>query len=213
MRAALVGVSIAILSLGVAAFTSGTAATVQHDGPVYDGRWWLGRGRFEQLEFLFGYFDCVDESDPTTRWVPVSFDALVDSVSRRYSSHTSAPSVRVGDIVMQWSRKPASMPGGGGEHAQSSYDGNDGMRWKNIGQSYGDSAQLGFVEGYLDCARHRTKGAAAAYPRSAKWYVERISAWYRYDPRTHELDPRRETVPIATVLHRVAQSDSLHQQK
>lgn len=71
----------------------------------------------------------------------------------------------------------------------------DGQYWGDLGEE----GELGYVEGCLWCWRACLHSKSATFSESPEEYVALISKWYEFNPKSGDINPKREPVKIAVL--------------
>ena len=78
----------------------------------------------------------------------------------------------------------------------------DGDYWRLLVSTRRDEA-VGFLRGFAECDRVHSADASHVQISNASLAVEKVSAWYRLDSESGELDATRAGVPLAYVIRNV----------
>lgn len=166
-------------------------------GP-YSGNWWRSVSVDERSGFLAGYADChiFDLARPGLSGIAGTLAER--RVTEYYQSHPDDRGKSVGAVLLLVANQaipPPAAPGfGPAESYPGPHGGFDGDYWRQMPPEH----RRGFVEGYLECR----KQGGRPLPRSADWYVPRITEWYRVVD--DQADVERAPEKIADVLMRLA---------
>jgi hypothetical protein len=175
----------------------------------YDGSWWASVSKSEQLGFVSGYVDCNDTELHGVDFLG-SFIGFRKKVSDYYEQNPSARDTAVGDVLVRVaaaSAKPAEKaeksgknegpPGTAEISPQPGFF--NGEYWIQAGPEQ----QLGYIEGYLWCHRHRPSHRRGQFSKSPADYREMVTDWYSDEFPGHSTD-----TPISEVLYRVRRQSS-----
>lgn len=152
---------------------------------------------------MAGYFDCYHfEYKGPDRYLTKSYQKYEQSLSAAYADSANLQR-SLSDVIHSLRDKPGdSDQSVGGQPARGEHWGNDGLYWRQASND-GHDEQLGFVEGYLFCHDKLARNKGGVFSNSPDQYRRLITAWYKFDEQTDEIDPKREPVAIADVLFKV----------
>ena len=178
-----------------------TIAAADQDRQVYDGAWWSTATTEHHLGWLAGYIDCARGKAGNKELGHISWYTLEPEVTKFYSANPNESKRLIPDVVSQIIARPAmralmdarAKDEGGEPVAGTIFD---GEYWR---QSVPDHRE-GYIQGFLTCYG-ALKTRTASFSKPDSWYVSEISKWFGVkedDPA--EIDVKRESVPIATVL-------------
>jgi hypothetical protein len=175
-------------------------AVGQERGKAYDGAWWSTATEDSRLGWLAGYIYCATSKVGNKELGLISWYTLEPEVTKFYSANPNESKRPIPDVVAQIIARPAMRAlmnerakDKGGEPQPHFFD---GEYWR---QGLPDERE-GFIQGYLACYGE-LKTRTARFSKPYSWYVSEISKWFGVkedDPA--EIDSKRESVEIATVL-------------
>lgn len=162
----------------------------------YDGRWWSSADPREQYGFIGGSGDCNSfELHGKVRYSK-SVKEEQDLVTRFYTEDLSRANIGVFDILRRFDNQPSQINRTGGEAWNEPHGYYDGQYWREADAK----ERQGFVEGYLWCYRQKAHNPRGTFSKSTSEYVALISAWYKLNEETGDVDPARVDTKIADVL-------------
>src|SRR5262245_34136854 len=177
---------------------SAITAVGQERGKAYDRTWWSTATEDSRLGWLAGYIYCATSKVGNKELGLISWYTLEPEVTKFYSANPNESKRPIPDVVAQIIARPAMRAlmnevakDKGGERAIF-----DGEYWR---QAMPDQRE-GFIQGFLACYGE-LKRRPARFSKPYSWYVSEISKWFGVkedDPA--EIDVKRESVAIATVL-------------
>lgn len=202
-RKAGTAILLSYLCLSAGALVPGVEAR-QKTNTRYDGHWWLSISPGERSGFLNGYFDCYTyEYKGPARFTNNPPAIARDLLTKFYEGNASRLNELASDAFYRFRDRHGDQgTGNDGEPIKGRHGFYDGTYWKQIGAEGGpELQQLGFVEGYLWChAQQPSRNKKAVFSKTPAEYVALITQWYGFDPRTGDINAKREPEKIADVL-------------
>jgi len=163
------------------AHSSQAADKKQPKAKTYDGNWWLASDSAKRIGFLDGVSDCL-LSRVHEKWPTNSHPELDEQrITLYYKSNPVNTKMHIVDVWRETLSKSAPLkPTLGGEVYTNPHGYYDGEFWREGS----DSANRGFLEGYIWCMHTSVKGPAESYSRSIDYYFEKIWDYLQAHPKT-----------------------------
>lgn len=170
------------------------ASTNSTQSRPYAGQWWDSTSDDRHSGYLAGYLDCAAYDKGEKSLSEVSWQTYQPFISQFYKSHPADREKAVWLVFREAVAKNPPKTNSSGEQYSQKHGIFDGEYWRIMMPD----ERLGFVEGYIRCRTSITP--TSTFSKKPELYVSEISKWYRI--KQDEIDPSRESIPIATVLYK-----------
>ncbi len=197
-------IRIIVLLLLLAAVTLAPASALaqQPESKAHDGAWWLSLGAWEQYGFISGYADCYESEFRGTALFTKAVQFYIDAVNAYFKQ--SAENRKQGvsealDAVRGAAGEGSTARPPAGESKTEPREAYDGKFWFDAEPP----AQIGFIEGFLECHAVKVKDADGRFSKSPQEYATQINDAYGITDDTEEVDSQKGAEKIAAVLHRL----------
>ena len=160
--------------------TEASVPSVPTTGPNFTRAWWLKSDPDERSGFLNGLSDCMTWEAHKSGFNSTP-EQMADRITSYYRSHSSASALDVADVWQKVAgplndrpRKPS-----GGEDWKNAHWYLNGDWWGQIDED----EELGYVEGYLWCARTKEPTPHDSYSKSPIVYRDKIDVFVKANPK------------------------------